>query len=80
VHFFVALDGRAIAHNIFLDGNTFTESHSVDKEPFVSDFMSGVALQYKSLEVSYAYYQRSREFKTQNSDHAFGAIKITYLY
>lgn len=80
VHFFVALDGRAVLHNIFLDGNTFTESHSVDKEPFVSDFMSGVALQFKSLEVSYAYYQRSREFKAQNSDHAFGAIKITYLY
>jgi lipid A 3-O-deacylase len=34
---FTGLQGRAVLHNIFLDGNTFTDSHSVDKEPFVGD-------------------------------------------
>jgi hypothetical protein len=80
IHFFVALDGRWVLRNIFLDGNTFKESHHVEKNPFVSDFMSGVALQLESLEISYAYYKRSREFETQNHDHAFGAVKMTYSY
>lgn len=26
-------EGRAVARNIFLDGNTFQDSRSVDKEP-----------------------------------------------
>ncbi|MGH8650198.1 MAG: lipid A deacylase LpxR family protein, partial [Burkholderiales bacterium] len=30
-HLFLSLEGRAVARNIFLDGNTFTDSQSVDK-------------------------------------------------
>jgi len=38
----LVLRGTAFAHNIFLDGNTFTESHSVDKEPFVGQIIVGL--------------------------------------
>jgi len=30
-YLFAGLEGRAVLYNIFLDGNTFTDSHSVDK-------------------------------------------------
>jgi lipid A 3-O-deacylase len=32
---FASFEGRAVARNIFLDGNTFTDSHSIDKKTFV---------------------------------------------
>ena len=40
VQLFTAVDGMAVLHNIFLDGNTFKDSHSVDKENFVADLMA----------------------------------------
>lgn len=41
---FFTADGRFVAHNIFLDGNTFRDSHSVDKKHWVADLTVGVAL------------------------------------
>ncbi|MBE9550812.1 MAG: lipid A deacylase LpxR family protein [Proteobacteria bacterium] len=34
--------GVAVAHNIFLDGNTFKDSHSVSKEPLVGQLILGL--------------------------------------
>jgi hypothetical protein len=41
----LVLNGSAFAHNIFLDGNTFGDSHSVDKEPLVG--LAVVGLHYE---------------------------------
>lgn len=30
---FAGAEGRGVASNIFLDGNTFEDSHTVDREP-----------------------------------------------
>ena len=38
----LVLRGSAFAHNIFLDGNTFRDSHSVDKEPLVGQVIPGL--------------------------------------
>jgi hypothetical protein len=38
----LVLRGSAFAHNIFLDGNTFSDSHSVDKEPLVGQAIAGL--------------------------------------
>ena len=47
VHVFMAVDGRLVIRDIFLDGNTFGNSHSVDKEFFVADVMAGFALEVR---------------------------------
>jgi len=36
------LRGHLFAHNIFLDGNTFRDSHSVDKEPLIGQVVGGL--------------------------------------
>jgi len=38
----LVLRGSAFAHNIFLDGNTFSDSHSVEKEPLVALAVAGL--------------------------------------
>src|SRR5215471_2738308 len=40
-YIFAGVDGRALARNIFLDGNSFKTSRSVSKLPFVVDFQLG---------------------------------------
>jgi lipid A 3-O-deacylase len=80
VYFFTSFDGRLVLHNIFLDGNTFSDSHHVDKELFVADLMAGLVFRYKGFKVSYAYVYRTREFKQQDEPQVFGAINISYSY
>lgn len=74
---FGGINGRAVGRNIFLDGNSFTNSHSVDKEPFVWDANAGVALTYGQTRLSYTLVHRSREFKTQDDSTVFGAISLS---
>ena len=74
---FGGVNGRAVAHSIFLDGNTFTDSHSVDKEHFVWDANIGLALTYGQTRLSYTLVHRSKEFKTQEDDTLFGAISLS---
>jgi hypothetical protein len=75
-NFFVGVDGRAVFHDIFLDGNTWADSHSVEKETLVADLMAGVALRYGRVTATYSYVYRTKEFKTQSEDQLFGALSI----
>ena len=69
--------GRAVARNIFLDGNTFADSDSVDKIPFVADLNAGLAITYGRVRTSYAIVYRTKEFHEQDSDgDVFGTITL----
>jgi lipid A 3-O-deacylase len=80
VHVFTAVDGRAVARDIFLDGNTFGKSQSVDKEPFVADIIAGIALEYGKFKMNYSYVLRTKQFKTQQNDQIFGTISLSWVY
>jgi lipid A 3-O-deacylase len=77
---FGGIEGRAVARNIFLDGNTFESSHSVTKYPFVSDANIGIAFEVWKLRLSYTLVSRSKEFKTQQSSELFGAASLSYMF
>jgi hypothetical protein len=77
---FGAVNVRAVARDIFLDGNTFTDSHSVDKNYLVADFAGGLAASYRSVIVTWTQVLRSKEFKGQENSHSFGAIAISYSF
>ena len=80
VHGFIYLVGHAVYRNIFLDGNTFKESHRVDKHSFVGDVILGFVITRKRFKFSYAYVYRTKQFKTQARPQIFGAISISYVY
>lgn len=77
---FLRVEGRAVAHNIFLDGNTWRDSHSVDKKPFVADFSAGISVIYKNFKFTYAHVHRTREFEEQEGGHTFGSFSLSYIY
>jgi hypothetical protein len=74
---FAGADGRAVARNIFLDGNTFQDSPSVDKESFVGDFQGGIVVTWRGARLSYTHATRTREYKTQRSNDDFGSVTLS---
>ena len=77
---FGGVEGRAVAQNIFLDGNTFTDSHSVDKKIFVRDSNIGLAFTYGRTRLSYTLVHRTKAFKTQENADLFGAVSVAYKF
>jgi hypothetical protein len=75
-HLFIALDARAVLHDITLDGNSFRDSHSVDKRPFVADLGIGIAMQFDEWRVTFGRYYRTREFDGQQDTPAYGSLTI----
>lgn len=73
-HFFTSIDVRAVAWNISLDGNTWKDSHSVDKRPLVADLGVGASLSVRGWKVAVAHYWRTREFRGQEAHPMFGSI------
>lgn len=80
VHAFASMDSRWVLHDIFLDGNSFRDSPSVDKKPLVSDFVWGIAATYDRWKLSLAHYYRTEEFKGQGGGHKFGSIALSYSF
>ena len=77
---FAGVEGRAVGRNIFLDGNTFEDSPSVDKRHWVADANAGVSVTYGRAQISYTVNWRSREFEGQDDPSIFGAISLGYRF
>lgn len=74
---FAGVDGRLVARNIFLDGNTFTDSHSIDKRKVVADVQAGLALAWRDFRASYTQVYRTSEAEGL-APHRFGALSVSY--
>lgn len=78
-YLFARAGGRAVEHNLFLDGNTFANSLSVTKEPLVGEVQAGiVVLLWSHLEIGYSQTYSTQQFTTQEGDPAFGAWTIAW--
>ena len=75
---FAGTQGRAVGYNIFLDGNTYTPSPSVNKKPLVADFMTGASIFWsKSTRADFTITQRTKEFYGQAGKmDRFGGINV----
>lgn len=74
---FGGVNGRLVGRNIFLDGNTFRDSPSVDKKRIVYDVNAGVDFTYGQTRLSYTLVRRSREFDGQDEASVFGAVSVS---
>ncbi len=77
---FGACDGRAIARDIFLDGNSFVASRSVNKESFVADMSIGFGAIAGRWQLTYTQVRRTREFATQRGLSNFGSMTLSRAY
>lgn len=80
VYLFGAVNGRAVARDAFVDGNTFSDSHSVDKKYFVADLAGGIAFSFKRIIVTWTQLLRTKEFDGQEDAHSFGAMALSFSF
>jgi len=79
-YIFAGVDGRWMVRNIFLDGNTFSDSHSVTKNPLVGDIQAGLAVAALGVRIGVVYVLRSPEFKGQQSPDNFGSLTVSIAW
>jgi hypothetical protein len=79
-YIFAGVDGRAIARNLFLDGNSFQDSRSVDKRYFVGDLELGAAVTFRAFQLSFTHVFRSKEYDTQTAADQFGAVNLSVRF
>ncbi|WBQ11615.1 lipid A deacylase LpxR family protein [Hyphomonadaceae bacterium ML37] len=76
---FGGIAGTWVGRDIFLDGNTFRSSRSVDKHDVVWSAQAGIAVQWEHVRVSYTHIVRSDQFTTQREQHRFGSFSISVV-
>lgn len=85
-YLFVRTEGRLVAHNIFLDGNTFRDSAHVTKRPWAHDASLGGSIRFmENFRITMTQTWRSMEFKpvddrTPRGVHRFGTIVVAYEF
>lgn len=78
---FAGADGRAVAQDIFLDGNTWKDSASVDKEHLVADIFAGVGLIAGRWQLTATVVHRTKEFETQPDPWTrFGSVSLSVAF
>ena len=74
-------EGRAVGHNIFLDGNSFQDGPHVNKEPLVADLSFGLSARlFRHVELSYMRVIRTCEFVHQPNRDTFGSITAKVMF
>lgn len=79
-NFYLSAGGDIVARDLFLDGNTFTDSHSVDKKIFTAYGSWGISGRYKSLSLDYISTYHSEQFKDQGQVHSIGTVILSYIF
>lgn len=75
---FVGAHGEWVGRDLFLDGATFHDSESVDREAFMTDWERGVALRFRRVGIEYRAVDQGRQYPTGLANHPLGSISLTY--
>jgi len=76
LYLFGSADGRGVARNLFLDGNTFKDGPHVDKDQVVGEFSAGIAFQIWAFRLTYTWVTRSPEFHGQHGWTRYGSVSL----
>lgn len=85
-YLFARTEGRLVARNIFLDGNTFRDSANVTKRPWTYDVQVGGSVRFlEDFRVTFTQTWRAMEFKPVNERtprgiHRYGTIVVAYEF
>jgi hypothetical protein len=76
-HLFATTDAAWVIRDITLDGNTFRNSHSVDKRHVVAQGGYGIAVMRGRWKFAMARYHSTREFDGQRQSPVFGSFTVS---
>lgn len=67
---------RGVIRNIFLDGDMFRQSYSINKYPFVLEGRLGFAIEYGKYKAAYTYIIQTKEYHSEEVSPDFGEITL----
>jgi lipid A 3-O-deacylase len=71
--------GEAVAHDLFLDGNTFGDAEArVTRRPYVASSRWGVGVTHGGLSVEYRVTARTRAYDEEPGGHPYSTIEFTW--
>ncbi|HEX6369047.1 MAG TPA: lipid A deacylase LpxR family protein [Longimicrobium sp.] len=70
--------GEVVAHDLFLDGNTFGGDTRVSRELLVAETTWGVGISARQLSIEYRVQRRSRSYAEEPGGHPYSTIEITW--
>ena len=77
-YLFASPEGRGVLRNSFLDGNTFRDSHSVEREDAVAEGAAGLVLRWDNWRLTFSQNIRTPEFEEQRHTQRFGSVSLQY--
>ncbi|PCI37214.1 MAG: hypothetical protein COB46_13795 [Rhodospirillaceae bacterium] len=84
---FLGFEGKAVARDIFLDGNTFKDGPDVKKKPLVLEARLGISshipfnnIYIKGVRLSLSMVNRTREFKAQDKSDRYGSVQASFNF
>lgn len=78
---FVGVQGRVVGQNIFLDGNSFRASRSVDKKTLVADLQAGFSLFWSTAwRLDFSVVRRTEEFVGQRTPDDIGTAAFSFSW
>lgn len=77
-YFFGGVEGRAVAHNIFMDGSLINEDVvDLSRRDFVTDYQGGLVVQVFGVQAALTLVERSKEYDEQEEPQRFGAFSLS---
>ncbi|MEX2213121.1 MAG: lipid A deacylase LpxR family protein [Phycisphaeraceae bacterium] len=83
-YLYTRLGGRAIEHNLFIEGSDFLNGHGVRQRPLVGEIGLGFGLHYRngdfSFDFTYGQTYLTKEFYGQSTPASYGAFAMTLAW
>jgi len=77
-YFFGGIDGQAIARDAFLDGDLFSHSSHVTRNPLLGELEAGLAIVWKGVRLSYTQTWQTQQFQHQKTGlFNFGSLALS---
>jgi lipid A 3-O-deacylase len=78
---YAGAQGRVVGRDIFLDGNSFRQSPSINKKTYVADLQTGFALFWSTrIRVDFSIVRRTEEFVGQKTPDEIGTAALAFSW
>ena len=78
---FAGLNGQVVARDAFLDGNLFTKSAHVERNPLVGELEAGLAFIWRGVRISYTQTWQTEQFHHQAPGlFNFGSLSLSMRF